>query len=255
MFTACLDRVVGDWRRLVGRPKGSKKIRTDMEIVGEALRDERRRLAARERELKKKCDWTDRGDVLFYRRERKRRSREARLNWAVPDRRCPHCGRLKVESRRWRVTFDREALRYRAICLSCHRAGALGGPRTMEKLPLPVVIFAAEQPRYRVNPRMLRLAREQTGLSSKDFGAWMGWSGAWQQALESGKVKTVTQETRDIIAAFLKARGAQLCAQEKRHRLEEDVGEVEAPQFQFLKPIADQMASHDEDFQTEVDLE
>lgn len=223
-----------------------RKVQSDMAVVGEALRDERRRLAAQERELRKKCDWSDPHDVREYKKDRKRRSRESALNCAVPDRRCPHCSRKKLESRRWRVAYDRIALRYRAVCLSCWRAGATGGPRTVEKLPLPVAVMTVEDPRYRLNPRALRLAREQTGLSARDFAAWLGWSAGRQQALESGSVRTVSQDTRDLLITFLRKRGALLSPQEKRAIISEDVGEAGAPRLEFLRPIVENASEPEE---------
>ena len=65
-------------------------------------------------------------------------------------------------------------------------------------------MFKLHDQRYTVDGAKLRRARMKKGYTQSQFAYICGWSGAYQWKLEAGRVETIGEATKNIIALVFK---------------------------------------------------
>jgi len=144
----------------------------------------------------KKCDWDDPDDVSLYKSQKRIARRDETILRLCPDKRCPSCGRIVLQSARWVISKDRN----KVICKSCHqRLMNNKAPDSVEVFEYS--IFTPE--RYSINPQLLVQAREMSGLSLREFARRAGWGRSYQQKIEDGTIKTVSIDVVNILICVL----------------------------------------------------
>jgi hypothetical protein len=148
------------------------------------------------REQFKKCDWDDPEDVASYRKQTNIEWRNKFLDKKYPDRRCPCCGRIVLQTNRWVIDKNKR----KGMCKSCFKRLANNKvPDTVQLFDHK--LFAPE--RYSFDPQLLLQARELTGLSVREFSRIAGWGRTYQQKLENGEIKAISVETANVLICVL----------------------------------------------------
>jgi hypothetical protein len=181
-----------------------------------------RDLAARVRDLdsaearfekfkSRKCDWDDPDDVNAYRRSRREKGRQSKLDKLVPDRVCPECKEIVLKTRSWRLVRHPETKKLMAVCSSCHQicyvAPRLDKEGELAKIRLKQALARTkgETVRFRMRGPALETAIGLAGMSKAHFSRRCGWSASYTQKLVgSDAVKTVNADTMRVILTVLK---------------------------------------------------
>ncbi len=129
----------------------------------------------------RKCDWNNKTDVAEYRRQKKQQKRNDELHCLVPDRVCPNCNRIYLQSSSWVV---KDGI---ALCRGCHRS----------RNARSFVIDFVEERRYTMLHRKLTVARGE--LSLDQAAKLCGWTRPRQSQLEGGNIDTVNEKTMIIL--------------------------------------------------------
>jgi len=150
----------------------------------------------------RKCDWEDVDDVKEYHRYERQKKREAVLNRLVKNRVCPCCKSVRLSPRSWVVSKDEK----KAVCRSCFHSGVAdkkdgGGAGVKRNL------FGDTTVRYAFDGFELSCVREAIGVSAAVFARRAGWKAVYQWKLESGKVKSVTLETAEVLLETIESFG------------------------------------------------
>lgn len=170
--------------------------------MSEEFREARQRLddlrSAEEellRQITTECDWSNPEDIAAYRAERRRHVRETLLERLVPDRRCPSCGQKRMRSRSWVVMRAEDFV----VCRACFFRANSSVEREEGK-PKRGEVFGAKMTeiRYPLSGEEFRRRREAI-CGEREFARRAGWSRAYQRRLESGRVKTVSEATKEVI--------------------------------------------------------
>lgn len=149
--------------------------------------------AAHQRHTERKCDWDDPTDVALYRSELRGEDRQSLLDALVPDRYCPLCQQLFIESRQWVLSKNRT----KAMCRSCYQTRLHGeGSYSLD-------IFSNPELRYTVDGKKLVESRQALGVSQRKFAEKAGWSHGYQHKLESGPIRTVSAAAADTVIEVL----------------------------------------------------
>ena len=140
-------------------------------------------------ECNRKCDWSDPNDIAEYRREERMKERNEVLDRIVKTRKCPVCQQLKLDPSSWVISANCR----KAICRSCY----------FRKWPVRTVnsperIFVEER-RFAVDGKVIRRLREGIGCSNREFSRRAGWGRTYQTSIEKGEVRTVSNETAEVI--------------------------------------------------------
>jgi len=72
---------------------------------------------------------------------------------------------------------------------------------------MDAVIFPESETRFVIDHRAMTLALSKTGLSTREFARRAGWSRSYQRKIESGDVRTVTEENAKVILQVLREAG------------------------------------------------
>lgn len=112
--------------------------------------------------------------------------------------RCPKCKKIIVNLRSWMINRRKT----KALCRSCYHR-VKHNPKRKEHLHMDIEIFE-EESRYKLSPNHLIAARNETGLTQKEFALQAGWSRSYQSKLEGGMFLTVSTDTRAVILGVLK---------------------------------------------------
>lgn len=139
-------------------------------------------------------NWDDPEDVAEYRRKQRQVFREQHI---PHDRKCPSCGLVVANLRSWVLSAGKP------ICRSCFHSNSKKKGRSR----VDAKIFSDPELRFPVNRAALISARQIAGLSKSEFAKKAGWSRSWQQKLENGSAKTVSEETVDVIMEVLSEHG------------------------------------------------
>jgi len=187
--------------------KKDSEIQPEKRRPGSMFRDARDQLQAIElaekkfqRELFKKCDWNDPKDVAHYKKLKRIDARNRVIKRLCPDRKCPSCGRIVLQTNSW-VINKKES---EAICRSCYFR--LINNQVPDKVQeLNYNIFIPE--RYSINGQLLLQTREKTELSLKEFARLAGWGRSYQTKLENNEIKSISGDIVNILIAVLNDNG------------------------------------------------
>lgn len=165
--------------------------------VLEANRLAEERLA---REEAVKCDWDDPMDRSLYRRQDRMDKRVEIIERIAPTGCCPGCNKKIFSMRSWVVSKKKD----KVLCRECHH-GVWPEP---VKLKIQRV-FGDLEVRVQMEGWDVFGAREACGLTQGQMAKACGWSRSYQSKLESGKVKSVTLESAEVILQVLQEFGIQ----------------------------------------------
>lgn len=184
----------------------------EMKDLADSERELSKAEAQFERFMRRKCDWDDPDDVNLYRRSIRAEDRRAILDRLVPDRRCPSCRTVVVNSRSWVINKRRTKVRCRSCWSIMFLEPKLEEEGRLKRIRVKQAIARAggDEPRFTFNGVALETAIQMADMTKAHFSRRAGWSASYTQKLVNGRVRSVNADTAKVILTVLAEGGVEL---------------------------------------------
>ena len=187
----------------------SKKLRIRLNEIERAE-------AADEKDSESGVTWNDFEDRALAIKEERVRGKNAVLDEVVPDRKCEGCGVIVLKIRSWvlrrrvgsglsssgsaqRSVDSEVGWEWYARCRKCWERSKIKA--RVQGLVNQKIFKKIVEVKWFMEPMALYRCRIELGISQREFARRVGWSAVYQGKLESGEIKWIRGEARDVILA------------------------------------------------------